>query len=220
MTPRRQRKPVLEPLIDELSDESEDERRDFGKRDRNLFESKHGPAMGSDGDDNRRYAQPKQKIVTDKLGTDKKGKRKDITKPEDIIYPLQVTPRADNNLRGQMVEAGHGFLIDDKRVPWKTAPRTNCAHCGGPMPTPKVSGEEYRCEFDPEACLRTGCQCSGCTLRSLVVEGQERGRGNPPKCCSDSCKQLRDNERGRWRTACASADKGGNAPPPEPEDRA
>lgn len=143
-----------------------------------------------------------------------------------------------------MMQSGHGFMVDDRRSrPWKTAKRTHCAHCGGPLPKPDVSN--YVCEFDPEATelelslvgsdqsaddrrgwpgkrsapLRPGCQCSGCILRHLVFNGDERNKGQPRKVCSDECGRLRGNELKRWKAAVQSAQKRGQEPPPEPEDK-
>lgn len=244
---RRQRRRWLEPLLDELTDETEDERRDFADPERNLFESEHGPEMGSDGDDNPEYAQAKDRLHTRNVG------REGITKPEQLIYPVQGKPA--DNLPGQMVEAGHGFIVNDPRSrPWKTAKRTHCAHCGGELPKPDVSAKKYRCEFEPPVYhdevpamadggvrpplevwrrftpaqrhrFATGdladyeCQCSGCTLRQLVVNGGERNVGNPRKCCSASCTRLRDNERSAWKRAVDRANRRGEEPPPEPEDK-
>jgi hypothetical protein len=206
----RKRQAWREALLDELTDESEDERRDFTDPDRNLFESDHGSEMRDDGDDNPVYAGAKDKLHLGPLG--KEG----ITKPEDIIYPVQVKPT--DNLPGQMVEAGHGFIVNDPRSrPWKTARRTHCAHCGGPMPSPNVNEKKYRCEFQPDPI--EGCQCSGCSLRGLVLDRHERNRGNPAKCCSKACTRLRDNERNAWKRAVISAEKRGEPTPPEPEDK-
>lgn len=135
---RRQRTPELEPLIDELSDEDESERRDFGSLDRNLFESKHGPVSGSDGDDNPTYARAKVKFDGNKL------------EAGDISDPVQAKGHPANNLPGQIVADGHGFIVNDPRSrPWKTARRTRCAQCAGEMPPPDVT--KYRCEFASDA---------------------------------------------------------------------
>jgi len=233
---RRAREPWRETLTDELTDETEDERRDVANADRGLFESEHGPVMGNDGDDNPEYAQPKPRIAY-RAGLDPKKP----VQPGDLVEQVQVKPT--HNQPGQMVEAGHGFIVNDPRSrPWKTAKRTHCAHCGGPLPGPDVSN--YRCEFDPEASdaelaligaeqcpedwpprstatphLHRGCQCSGCSLRWLVLNGQERNRGQPRKYCSDNCRRWADNERNAWKRAVRAAEKRGEEPPPEPEDR-
>jgi hypothetical protein len=95
--------------------------------------------LGDDGDDNPEYSQTKPRPDNDKL---ERG---------DISDPVQVKPVADNPA-GELIAAGHGFLIDDKKSrPWKTAPRTNCAHCGSEMPAPSVGDPKYHCEFDPDA---------------------------------------------------------------------
>jgi hypothetical protein len=236
---RRQRTPELEPLLDELTDESEDERRDFTNLQRNLFESEHGPVMGSDGDDNPEYARPKLRADMDKPAGGKKL-ADDITKPEDIVYRIQRNKQ--DTKPGEMVEAGHGFIVNDPRSrPWKTARRTHCAHCGDPLPAPDVS--KYRCEFDPDASIvelalvgadhgpddrplwsrpldpHSGCQCSGCTLRWLVGNGRERNRGQPRKYCTDDCLKWADNARKAWKRAVRTAEKRGEELPPEPEDK-
>ncbi|MGY4650021.1 hypothetical protein [Mycobacterium sp. URHB0021] len=244
-TKRRRRTPVdFEKLLEQLTDETEDERRDFADTGRSPFESEHGPTMGNDGDDNPGYARPKQKIVTDKLGD------KDITKPEDIVYPVE--PKPDGNPAGEMVADGHGFIVNDPRSrPWKTARRTNCAHCGGPL---EQNVGKFKCEFEPNAsdvelaligsdqgkedrpnklwgleskcrhlgacgCFTRGCQCSGCRLRWLVKTGNERGVGNPRKYCGDNCAKWANTARNAWKRAVVSAEKRGEEPPPEPEDK-
>lgn len=155
--------------------------------------------------------------------------------------------KATSNPAGELVADGHGFVVNDPRSrPWKTAKRTHCAYCGGPLPLPDVS--KYRCEFEPDATeeslavidehnyssefdpgwrsrylrkhrLRRGCQCSGCRLRWLVANGYERNRGQPRKYCSDDCRRWADNERKAWNRAVATARKRGEEPPPPPEDR-
>ncbi|AQT81374.1 hypothetical protein B1R94_22155 [Mycolicibacterium litorale] len=229
---RRFNEPWREVLLDELTDESEDERRDFTDPERDPFESENGPAMGTDGDDNPEYATPRAKLDGQKL---ERG---------DISDPVQVAPKT--NPAGEITDAGHGFIVDDPRSrPWKTAPRTHCAHCGGELPPPDVSA--YRCEFDPDLteaelalvgadqgppvlspgcrhlaacnCMRPGCQCSGCRLRWLVLSGNERNVGQPRKYCSEGCRNLAGSERKRWQRALAKAVKNGDEPPPEPEDR-
>lgn len=227
-TKRRRRTPVdFEKLLEELTDETEDERRDFADSGRSPFESEHGPTMGNDGDDSPEYARPKQKIVTDKLGD------KDITKPEDIVYPVEPKPTA--NPAGEIVEAGHGFIVNDPRSrPWKTARRTNCAHCGGTL---KQNVDGYPCEFEPNASdvqlalvgynenrgsshrLHSGCQCSGCRLRWLVKTGNERGVGQPRKYCSTDCGKWANVARNAWKRAVDRAEKRGEEPPLEPEDK-
>lgn len=189
--------------------------------------------MGDDGDDNPKYAQPKVKVDSEKLD---RG---------DINDPVQVKLDPADNLPGQMIEAGHGFIVNDPRSrPWKTARRTHCAHCGKPLPRPDV--RTYACELDPEASelellligregnpgdrddrpphgtgdrLHSGCQCSGCCLRWLVKTGRERGVGQPRKYCSKDCTRWADNERKAWKRAVASAKKRGDEPPPAPEDK-
>lgn len=142
-----------------------------------------------------------------------------------------------------MMQAGHGYLIDDRSTPWKTARRMGCANCGGPLPRPKV--DQYVCEFDPEATelelsligidqgpddravwpgrrsvpFGRGCQCSGCILRHLVANGDERNRGQPRKACSDACGRMRGNELKRWKAAVNRAEERGLEVPPEPEDK-
>jgi hypothetical protein len=197
--------------------------------------------VGDDGDDNPEYAQLKAKATyRAELEADQP------VQPGDIVEPVRLKPAVLNNPAAQMLDSGHGFSVDDRRSrPWKTAPRTHCAHCGGPMPPPDVS--KYRCEFDPDASetelaliglgqgpedrvsaqlwpgryeqLHGGCQCSGCRLRWLVAKGSERNVGNPPKCCSPEHTRLRDNERNAWKRAVKRAEKRGEEPPPEPEDR-
>ncbi len=251
MSKRRASQPEI--LIDDLSDESEDERRDFSRPDRNLFESGHGPWMGGDGDDNPEYAKPKEpaftasgRTVSAKLKNGKTTKV-EVIEPGQIHETIVVQPRA--NPAGEIADAGHGFIINEPRSrSWKTAPRTHCAHCGGPMPPPDVS--KYRCEFDPAATAaelaligavpsqpdrlaaligdnrsevirlgHPGCQCSGCSLRWLVLNGHERNRGNPRKVCSDECGRQRDNERNRWKRAVKRAENAGLTAPDEPEDK-
>lgn len=149
---KRHPEPWREVLLDELTDESEDERRDFRDIERDPFESEHGPAMGNDGDDNPEYAQPKAKFDGEKLD---RG---------DINDPVRVNPK--RNPAGEIVEAGHGFVVRDPRSrPWKTAPRAGCAHCGGPMPPPSVSDPKYLCEFDPDA---------SAVALALIGEGQPK----------------------------------------------
>lgn len=243
---KRHRKPWQEVQLDELTDETEDERRDFTDHSRNLFESEHGPVMGTDGDDNPEYTQPKAKFDGDKL--EQRG---------DISDPVQAKPTS--NPAGEIADAGHGFIVNDPRSrPWKTAPRTHCAYCGGEMPKPDVS--TYKCEFDPDApaaelaligegqpkdaadsrwdavrymlgagspcrhgtgcrCGLRGCKCSGCTLRWQVALGHERNTGQPKKYCGSECRKSADAERNRWKRAVAKAEKRGEEPPPEPEDR-
>ncbi|WP_328358593.1 hypothetical protein OG976_04775 [Mycobacterium sp. NBC_00419] len=213
--------PWREVLVDELSDESEDERRDFQDADRNPFESEHGPAMGTDGDDDPVYARPKDTRV----GTSGRTARVKLTNGKtatfeifeqgDIVDTVRVKPKT--NPAGEIVDGGHGFIVSDPRSrPWKTARRTHCAYCGDELPTPKVTATKYRCEFDVEF---VDCQCSGCTLRHLVVSGYERNKGQPRMCCTAECTRLRDNERGRWQRAVARAIRSGHQPPPEPADR-
>lgn len=132
------RKQHHEPLLDELSDENEDERRDFHDPERNPFESEHGPAMGTDGDDHPIYAQPKQRIdingrtVKVKLNGGKTG-HVELVAPGDVADSVVVKP--SSNPAGEIVDAGHGFIVNDPRSrPWKTAPRTHCAQCGGEVP--------------------------------------------------------------------------------------
>ncbi|MUL85038.1 hypothetical protein FZI89_25215 [Mycobacterium sp. CBMA329] len=194
-------------LVDELTDESEDERRDFHDPDRHPFESEHGPAMGSDGDDNPPYAQPRTAFDVVKL---ERG---------DISDPVRMKP--SSNPAGQMADAGHGFIVDDQRSrPWKAAKRTHCAHCGGRMPLPPVTAKKYECEFDSAPFGSTWtCECSGCALRQMVLSGSERNKGQPRKCCSKECTRLRDNERSRWKRAAARAEQRGGQAPPEPKDR-
>ncbi|ORJ97762.1 hypothetical protein [Prescottella equi] len=194
--------------------------------------------MGDDGDDNPEIAQVRPKADNEKLESG------------DISDPVQSKPDTVDNPAGQMIEAGHGFTVEDRRSrPWKTAKRTNCAFCGEPMPAPDVS--QYRCEFDPDATdaelaligsdqgredrpgplwnhwpgqqdrqrLHQGCQCSGCNLRWQVANGAERNRGQPKKYCSKDCRRLAGNERNAWKRAVVAAQKRGETPPPEPEDR-
>lgn len=236
----------FESLLDQLSDETEDERRDFADPARDPFESEHGPVMGTDGDDNPHYAQPKGQITyrgrTVKVkGTKGKQLQVEVIEPGQIADPVDVKPR--ENPAGEIADAGHGFIVNNPRSrPWKTARRTHCAYCGGPMPKPDAS--KYRCELDPDASeielsligrdnaaddrgpfarrsteVFPGCQCSGCTLRNLIASGRERGRGNPPKYCSEDHGQQADNERRAWRRAVVRAQERGEEPPPEPEDR-
>ncbi|MFC7451290.1 hypothetical protein [Rhodococcus daqingensis] len=194
--------------------------------------------MGDDGDDSPEIAHVRPRVDNEKL---ERG---------DISESVQSKPDTIDNPAGQMIEAGHGFTVDDRRSrPWKTAKRTNCAFCGGPMPAPAVS--RYRCEFDPDASdaelaligsdqgrgdrpgplwdfwpgqkrqerLHQGCQCSGCNLRWQVANGAERNRGQPKKYCSKECTRRAGNERSAWKRAVVTAEKRGVAPPPEPEDR-
>jgi hypothetical protein len=211
---RRQRAPWLEPLLDELSDESEDERVDFARPDRNPFEHEHGPEMGHDGDENMTYAKHKPKFDTDKL---EKG---------NIQDPVRVKLDPADNLPGQMVDAGHGFIVNDPRSrPWKTAPRTRCANCGGPLPGPDVceldphaseielafvgddNGRDDRGWWSPPPSLVPGCQCGNCTLRYFVKRGWERGTGRPRKYCSPKCSKEFTSQREKF--------KRGTAPKPE-----
>jgi hypothetical protein len=255
---KQHREPWREVLVDELSDENEDERRDFVDPQRDPFESEHGPTMGHDGDDNPRYAGPKSASV----GASDTDKRFDADKIDPTTFhandpvqrrsPLRVDVHNAEmselalaaNRPGQMVEDGHGFIVNNPRSrSWKTAKRTHCAHCGGPMPRPKVA--QYVCEFDPDATelelsligsgqgsddrawwpgtrrspsYQPGCQCSGCILRHLVSNGEERNRGQPRRVCSDECGKLRGNELKRWKAAVKRAQKRGDEPPPEPQD--
>ncbi|MGU3502417.1 hypothetical protein [Mycobacterium sp. C31M] len=224
MTPKgrtRHREPWREVLADELSDETEDERRDFADPQRDGFDSEHGPVMGHDGDDCPKYAQPKQSAVPIN-GTSVKVKLNDggtgtveVIEPGQISEPVVLAPPTSNPA-GEMVSAGHGFKVENHRSrPWKTAKRTHCAHCGGPMPTPKVDATKYQCEFDP----MPKCKCSGCTLRRQVANGGERNVGGPAMTCSPDCGRLRNNERTRWKRAVERAEAKGLEPPPEPEDR-
>lgn len=177
--------------------------------------------MGTDGDDNPAYARPKDthggirgRTIKVKL-TNGKTDTFEVFRPGDIGDTVRVKPRT--NPAGEIVDGGHGFIVNDPRSrPWKTARRTHCAYCGGNLPTPKVTATKYRCEFD---IAFDACRCSGCILRHLVVNGYERNRGQPRKCCTAKCTRLRDNERGRWQRAKAHAIKNGQQPPPEPEDR-
>lgn len=252
---KRHREPWREVLLDELSDENEDERRDFQNPDRNPFESEHGPRIGHDGDDSPRYARPKPA----RIGASDTDKRFDADKIDPATFHINDPVHRRSPLRvdihnaemselaiaasrpGQMVEDGHGFIVNNPRSrQWKTGRRTHCAHCGGEMPKPDVS--KHKCEFDPDATalelsligsdqgadrppwprhpsLFPGCQCSGCTLRWLVANGHERNKGQPRMCCSAECTRLRDNERARWKRAVARAEKRGQEPPLEPEDR-
>ncbi|TGB41448.1 hypothetical protein [Mycolicibacterium peregrinum] len=194
---------------------------------------------GDDGDDNPETAQVRPKADNDKLD---RG---------DISDPVRPKPDTVDNPAGQMIEAGHGFMVEDRRSrPWKTGNRTHCAFCGGPMPTPDVS--RYQCEFDPDASAAElaligsgqgpddrprplwdfwpgnqykdrlqfpGCQCSGCNLRWQVANGMERNRGQPKKYCTALCRKQADAERNAWKRAVVAAEKRGDQPPPEPEDR-
>jgi hypothetical protein len=210
--------------------------------------------VSDDGDDNPEYAQLKTKVTyRAELDADQP------VQPGDIVETVRRKPAVLDHPAAQMLDSGHGFSVDDRRSrPWKTAPRTHCAYCGGPMPRPNVTDEKYRCEFDPDAseaelaligtdqapdrldkllrqfrpesgCRHTdggcrhyrpeGCQCSGCKLRWLVLNGHERNRGNPRKCCSKECTRLRDNERAAWKRAVDRAERLGEEPPPAPEDR-
>lgn len=155
MTKSRKHEPWREALLEDLTDENEDERRDFQDPDRNLFESKHGPTMGTDGDDSPVYAQPKQRMginsrsIKVKLNSGKTS-QVEVIGPGDIVETVSIKP--SSNPAGEMVDAGHGFGIDDRRSrPWKTAKRTHCAYCAGELPSPVVDASKYRCEFDPDA---------------------------------------------------------------------
>jgi hypothetical protein len=181
-------------------------------------------SMGTDGDDFGRRV--KVKIRIDGNGDHERTMRE--------LAPIDL------------MQSGHGFMIDNQRSrPWKTAPRTHCAHCGGPLPDPDVS--KYRCEIDPHASeielslvgeigqgpddragypfdnrkprYFKGCQCGGCTLRNFVTKGWERGQGQPRKYCSDPCRKQFDNARNAWKRAVVRAEKRGEEPPPPPEDK-
>jgi hypothetical protein len=73
----------------------------------------------------------------------------EVIGPGDVVEALVVAP--SSNPAGEIVEAGHGFIVNDPRSrPWKTATRTHCAHCGDELPKPDVSKSTYKCEFDPD----------------------------------------------------------------------
>ena len=207
--------------VRELTDKSSEGTVNLDDPYRAFYLAEFGAEVRTDGDDNPRYARPKQRIKIDgrtvrvrlKSG---KNDRVEVIAPGDVRDAVVVKP-ATRNPAGEMVADGHGFIVDDPRSrPWKTARRTHCAHCGGEMPIPDVS--KHVCEFDSEA-TGFGCRCSGCTLRDLVATGQERNKGQPRVCCSSECTRLRDNERKRWKAAVARAEKRGEEPPPEPEDK-
>lgn len=228
----------VEPLLEELSDDTEDERRDFLDAERNPFESEHGPVMGTDGDDNPQYARPKEQMswrgrsVEVKLENGKTS-RVEVIEPGAIPEAVRVEPA--ENPAGEIVDGGHGFIVNNPRSrEWKTATRTHCAHCGERMPTPDVS--RYPCELDPDATdtelsrvghdmpwshgqLYPGCQCSRCDLRWQVANGAERNRGQPKKYCTPDCRKQADAKRNAWKRAVARAEKHGQEPPPEPEDQ-
>ncbi|MDV3129600.1 hypothetical protein M1247_32170 [Mycobacterium sp. 21AC1] len=188
---------------------------DRGRR----FEVEQAPWIpGDDGDDNPDYAQLKSKRV----GSSDTDQRFDADKVDPKTFntddPVQLKPSVIGNTAAQMIDAGHGFMVDDQQSrPWKTAKRTHCAYCGGEMSPPDV--DKYKCEFEPITAPGAACKCSGCTLRELVSRGDARNVGNPRKYCGKPCAKLADSERGRWRTAVKRAQKRGEEPPPEPEDK-
>ncbi|MFV8233060.1 hypothetical protein [Mycolicibacterium fortuitum] len=193
---------------------------DYDDRGRRYEVEQAAWSPGSDRDDNPEYAQLRQKLVTAgnsvavKLKTGR-TQQIEVIEPGQIPEQVQPKPTVIDNPAAQMLDAGHGFMVDDQQSrPWKTAKRTHCAQCGGEMPKPDVS--KYPCEFETPL---YGCRCSGCTLRKLVSRGDARNVGNPRKYCGKSCATLADNERGRWRRAVARAAKLGTEPPPEPEDK-
>lgn len=189
---------------------------------------------GTDGDDNPVYRGVPAKLVT-RGRTVKVRTVSGETESVEVIEPGQIVEavplRLDvaNNPAAQMIDAGHGFDIDDRRSrPWKTARRTHCEFCGGLLPLPDLS--KYPCDFDgpietPRHDVAVGddrtfrCRCGGCELRGMIATRHERGKGKPPKFCSERCKTDRRNELDRWRRAVVRAEKRGEEPPPEPEDR-
>ncbi|MBM4600041.1 hypothetical protein GS440_17420 [Rhodococcus hoagii] len=175
--------------LDELSDENEDERRDFQDPTRDPFESEHGPVAGTDGDDNPEYARPKHRLtngsgrsVKVKLANGKTS-TVEIIEPGDLTDPVGGRRAPAENPAGQMVAAGHGFAVKDERSrPWKSAKRTHCAYCAGPMPTPEASG--HPCEFDPHA-----------SAAELNLVGAEQGPDNRPAPLWDYWPGQQDFER-------------------------
>ncbi|GAA2556119.1 hypothetical protein [Mycolicibacterium diernhoferi] len=182
-------------------------------------------ATPGDGDDNPEYVRLPAKLSGE--GRKVSVRLKDGTADKiEIIEPGHISDRVSvkpppvtADPAAQMIEAGHGFRVDNQRSrEWKTAKRTHCAHCAEPMPEPAVTAMKYRCEFVPLP-VGSKCKCNGCTLRRQVLGGAERNRGGPAKVCSENCKRLRNNERTRWQRAVKRADQRGEDPPPEPEDR-
>lgn len=202
------------PAIDRL-----DKVVDYDDRGRKYDVDQAPMVPGDAGDDSPTYAQLKPKRV----GSSDTDKRFDADKVDPNTFstdgPVQLKPSVIGNPAAQMIAAGHGFMVDDRRSrPWKSAPRTHCAHCGGEMPPADVS--KYPCEFDADGWSPfAGCRCSGCTLRELVSKGHERNKGQPRKYCSSECRRLADNERRRWERAVARAAKLGLEPPAPPEDK-
>ncbi|MHA7662381.1 hypothetical protein [Mycolicibacterium sp. HS_4_1] len=178
--------------------------------------SAYGAEVGHDGDDDSKLV----RVRSSRVGTGDQDEAFDADKIDPTkrhtYDQVQVKSEPVDSVAGQIVSDGHGFLVVDKRSrPWKTAPRTNCAHCAGEMPAPDVT--RFKCEFEPDD--MKGCKCSGCTLRDQVARGHERNTGQPKKYCTPECRRLADNERNRWKRAVAKAEKLGIDPPAEPEDK-
>lgn len=207
-----------EPLLDQLPDNTEDDRLDF-------IDPENGSEDGSDGDDAPEYAQAKQMVTTRGKTTKVKGKNGKTLQVE-VIHPGQIPDVVQlgkrtyhthgvRNAPGEMVEAGHGFIVESPRKPWKTPRRSHCAHCGGVMPEADTSDPKFTCEFDGAP----WCTCSPCVLRKQVAGGHERNRGQPAKYCSDACKTGADTALNRWRRAVKRNAERGLPPPARPQDR-
>lgn len=204
-----------EPQLPQVVEHSQDEPVDF---------TAWHDGIGPD-DDPELVVLTKQDVATRGKTTKVKGKNGKTLQVE-VIHPGQIPDVVQlgkrtyhthgvRNAPGEMVEAGHGFIVESPRTPWKTPRRSHCAHCGGVMPEADTSDPKYACEFDGAP----WCTCSPCVLRKQVAGGYERNRGQPAKYCSDACKTGADTALNRWRRAVKRNAERGLPPPARPQDR-